>query len=455
MVPLFSRRSIMILVLGLIVGSLLGLGYWHILPVDANVQAGWPPLRVAGITNSRPAVYRSAVVIHVAGVGTTYTDAKELQRLGEYYASKLGSYRFLVFLGERLKEQAPELFQVLEERADELTVTDELLEMVTTKYWYDADATAEVRVDSRDASEAVLITGIIRQTFPTYLLAEDRDKWWREYEQTLAEFNKVNAELAKATEELNDIQLSVGTLDRDSAYVLAEAKARALSDQLDALTGELAFFIAEGPEGSGYGDTLAALDRVNAALAQARNEMTALEAGLDYSTAEAKVAALSRQLDALTDELAFFIAEGPEGSGYEDTLAALDRVSAALAQARNEMTALEAKAGVEGLLAGLDYTAAKAKVAALDGQISILARRLASLATEEPEQLEALGLFTIGEPINPVSVPRDRMRGRNALMMGAILGLGGAWVGLNYKGLASGLGLSREDTAEPEEDEEA
>ncbi len=382
MASLFTLRSIVILTLGLIVGLLLGLGYWYISPVDANVQAGWPPLRVVGITDSRPTLYRSTVDIEMVARGEDFTDAKTLQRQGEYIEGKFVSYSFLQFLSQEVEKMAPEYSHTLNDFAA----------MISSKYLYDnINATVQLRIDSYDVKEAAFLVQFVPQSLHAHLIMEERAKWSSEYERTVAEFDSAIGALVEATAKRSSMQMAVDTIERDPAYILALAKAEGLRIELDSSTGALAALIAEGAQ----------------------------------------------------------------GGVFENAVERMSRIAVALAEAREALLALQVKSNAEQMKLGLEYVTSTAEVEALNREVTNLARALVSLSGDEPEGLEMFGLVAVGEPSDPEALSRDRMRGRNALMMGIVLGLGGAWVGLNYKGWLKGMGSSPRDTVDLEEDEES
>src|SRR4030042_6211826 len=82
MVPLLSRKSIIVMSLGLVLGILAGLGYWYISPVNASFQGKWPPVRIQANFGGTPTMYGSTVIIEPTAEGL-YFSTKELQRRGE------------------------------------------------------------------------------------------------------------------------------------------------------------------------------------------------------------------------------------------------------------------------------------------------------------------------------------------------------------------------------------
>jgi hypothetical protein len=283
--------------------------------------------------------------------------------------------------------------QEVEKVAPEYSHTpDEFAVMISSKYLYDnINATVQLRIDSYDVKEAAFLVQFVPQSLEAHLVIEERERWSSEYEQTEVEFDSAIVALAEATAKLSSMQMDVDTVERDPAYIMASAKVEALRLELDYSTGGLAALIAEGAQ----------------------------------------------------------------GNVFENAVERMNRVAVALAEARGDLLALQAESNAEQTKLALEYVISKAEVEALNREVTNLAYALVSLSGNEPEGLEAFGLVAVGEPSDPEAVPRDRMRGRNALMMGMVLGLGGAWVGLNCKGWLKGMGSSPRDTVDLEEDEDS
>jgi len=179
-----------------------------------------------------------------------------------------------------------------------------------------------------------------------------------------------------------------------------------------------------------------------------------LQLNSDYVTLNAKILALEAELAIRASEVATFIADGNTGRDYLEALKAMDRASSALSKSKSEMSTLEAQATFDHLEESLAYSKAQTKVENLNKQLDDLDAELTLLAMEI-ENVSASGIIsfhTTEEPSAPTPVPVERVRGRNALMMGAVFGVGGAWIILNRKWLANGMPSSAE--ALPEEDEE-
>ena len=96
MIPLLSRRSIIVLVVGLVVGTALGIGYWLMSPsltLPATEEGSGGLAAAMGQQHTGP--YECRVNIQVVNPGSSYVSLKDLQRRGEYYAARANSFPFL------------------------------------------------------------------------------------------------------------------------------------------------------------------------------------------------------------------------------------------------------------------------------------------------------------------------------------------------------------------------
>lgn len=243
MVPFFSRRSITVLLLGVIVGALLGLGYWYISPIETKM--GWPPISFETL----PDQYESTTIVEIMPPGAAYMGLKSLQREGEYYAAKMNTTSFLETLSEA--EVGHQYYHTPEE----------LAEMLSVRYDYRIDVPAvEIRVTSPDKNEAYYLAGVVPQVFKNYLAAQERDEQLEEHQNTVTEFDSVSAALVEARTErdrlatLAGVNLSaVGPLGLDHLglnldYVIVDAEVRALERVLDNLTAYLVSYSTNGFE---------------------------------------------------------------------------------------------------------------------------------------------------------------------------------------------------------------
>jgi hypothetical protein len=377
LIPLLSRRSIIVLSIGLIVGAGLGMGYWVISPPSLGASSASLP----GGDASSP-VYESRVSVMVSAPSAAYVDVKDRSRQAEYWQTKFDSPAFLDFLSQTITEQG---------LSHSYTSTE--LSYLLSSRFDGSSPEFQIIVRSHDAEEVNLLVGVVPNVFKDYLITEEKTAYQSQYEETQTEFNKVKTDLAEARNQLNAMIPEDLPLDPQQVPT--------------------------------------------------------------YIVASAKVAALEKQLQDLFVEVASAIANGQSETEYQDTLIKIDRVSAALAEARNVLsrTQLQIEANKNSLNQDPAYVLASARVETLTSELASLASNLASSSTESSKQPEVLRLFDISQPSTITVVPPDKMRRRDVLLMGGILGMGLAWVGLNFKGLLNTARSPSVNVAKREEDE--
>jgi hypothetical protein len=378
MVPLLSGRSILILGIGFTVGIMLGVAYWATSPSFDDIVAS---LQTSKVSQQTDGPHESAVYIQVVSPGADYIPVKELQHMGEYYATEANAYRFLTFLSQKLAEEAPQYSHT----------ADELDQIIRVRYDYRSDFPAiEIMVIGNSNKEALFLTNFIPQVFQDYLVAVEKSRRFQEYQNTLTEIEATTIALLEAEEEMASLvpQEYSHNLDLDPVYIRLDAEIRALEDELDARAQQLAFLITEDEYGSDYREAVTAVDKASTALSQAKIKQYNLEvqAIIDL-TPEQKIA----------------------------------------------------------------YRTATTKLENLSQQLDNLSEVALSL-TRDTEVSQVLDYLAVGKPSVPIAVPPDRIRGRNAVMMGGVLGIGITWVLLNRKWLANGMPAP--PSPKREEDEE-
>lgn len=378
MLPLLSRRSLIGLAIGFVVGALLGLWYWALSP---SISEATSDLDVSLAIGPSSGLFESHVKIQIVHPGSSYRALRELQSRGEYYAAKANSLPFLKFLSDELAREGPEHQYSIEQLSDMLTIA----------YDYKSDQPAlTISVVASGAEETLFLAAYVPHVFEAYLLTEEAETRQAEYESVLRESEEVREALLQAQTRLTALAL--------------EKIARDTSD-----------------------------DPVYVALA-------------------ARADALQLVLDQEASKLAALIAAGETGQEYTATLASVDRISRALGDARSELATLKAKADAGYLAEEVDYASAQMQVANLDSKLAELTQKATSLLTGHGESSSGIDDFVAGNPSIPFPVPPDRVRGRTALMMGAVFGVGAAWVVLNFKWLIKGMPSSQAEVSAREEE---
>lgn len=383
-VPLLSRRSIVFLLTGLIVGSILGLLYWAISPSLAEME-----IEPAQSLQSHTGPYEATVSIQVVNPGPSYTSLGDLRRRAEYYAAKMNSLPFLEFLGQELAELGPQYSYT----------TQDLDQIIDVNYEISSEPpTIMLRLIGSNVQETLHFATLIPETFQNYLIAEETGINQQEYQNTLEKIENVKNVLLAAEKELTSLRLqaSAGELENDATYLELNARVEALQLQLNSQARNLSILIAEGK---------------------------------------------SRLI--IDDETTL---------NYIDVLKSFQRTSAALSEAKSELSVLKARAGIDSVVEDLEYQATKTKVDNLNRELVNLTERLSSSLGGNTQALEVIDTLAIGSASVPIPVIPDRIRLRNALSMGGVLGMGGAWVVLNRRWFTKGTESAGD--SEPEEDEE-
>jgi len=211
-------------------------------------------------------------------------------------------------------------------------------------------------------------------------------------------------------------------------------------------------------EKEAYQSKLNEIESAKTALLEAQNRISQIVVGQrgsfelttdpQYIALSARIEALQRELTKAADEMAALIAQGDSGADYIEAVQAVERASEALGRTRQDITILKAQSALRYFEDRLAYTEANTTVERLSQQLNDLIAGLGSPPSSNPEATETSYFSTSGEPSNPEIVPLERIRGRSALMMGALLGLGVAWVVLNRRWLVKQVSSSREEVEE-------
>jgi hypothetical protein len=384
MVPLFSRRTITVLAIGLVIGVGLALAYWAVSPI--NLGLGWPPIEVEG----HEQIYESKVRVGLMASGSSSQSLQNLRQQGEYYVSKMDTPHFWQFASEKIAADYPQYSRSAEE----------LEQMVSIKYdWNSSYPAVEIRAISPYDDEAFFLASYTSQFFEEYLVADEKNRKEEEYAAKVAEMNSVHVAFVEANNELTQLRLeSINyELEFDPEYVTLSKRVSSLEALLNSLADELSVLYAQRSD--------------------------------------------------IYDE------DGEKRQEWE-ILADMDRVSVALSSVKSELAVIEAQNSFENIEKSVVYYAAENRVKRLRNQYSSLVQEVTLLASNM-NQPEEKAYFVREEPTLPVALAPARIRGRNAVMMGAVLGIGGAWVLLNRRWLTSGLLSYSGSTTEMNKDDEA
>ena len=390
MVPILSRRSLVILGIGLIVGILLAFGYWLISPAFITPEGetggdaeGMGLLGFLGIDTGGP--YMSIVSIQLVNPGYEYQPLYIMQQMAEYYAAKHNSLPFFEFLAEELDKRPIEYSYTV----------DELDDMISTDYDYNSEIPAiRLTITADTEEEAANLAVLVPQIFVDYLIDEEKDRQEQLYKFTSEEIETVKNNLYLAQLEL-DTLLSDEIFSNPS-YIALNARVEALQQELNSHISELTIQYLEGSElQEEYDNILDRMGEVTAELTEAESELQNMidqSSGLSiedtaYSMIlEAKIRGLQDELDTLiigtetTMGLTEMIATGiTSGTAYDNLMLKIETVAEALAEAQQEYDDLMKRASQQDPTATLEYQIAKIKVDSLTAKLQTLQEKLIPL----------------------------------------------------------------------------
>jgi len=258
---------------------------------------------------------------------------------------------------------------------------EDLDKIVTVTYLTQSQGRPKIqlKVTCKDAQEAIYITDFVPQAFQQYL--------YYQYSSVVQQMTTLKEEILQYRQELGNItqQLAGKDVNNNPAYITAKAEAEALEIELGDATRSLASLTGSSGSTVTYSQTLQKIDNLSEALAAARYQIAVLQSESDNEQLD-----LKRQFEVTSNEV----------DSLEEQLSALSSMLGAL------------------------------PVTGEDGQAS-------------------LSLVALGEPSTPLAIPStvesnpsNKVSAKLSLGVGALLGLGIAWVWLNRKWVTKQLGSS-------------
>jgi hypothetical protein len=391
MVPIFSWRTALVALIGLVLGVTIALVYWILSPslsssaTSVSTNQGSGLLGLLGIEPGGP--YNSNIRIQVVSPGSEYIPLKNLQQMGEYYGAKASSLPFFEYLSQELVHQMPGYSYDV----------DELSQMITAEYDYNSEIPIiKITVNANSEAEAVGLAGLVPQDFRDFLVSEEQAQAQKSYANTVTEIESVKTALYEAQQEFDTLQMN-DVLNENPSYLSLKAKVDSLQQLLDTQATQIASQVANNIDiNTQYDAKIQQISSVNDKLKKAQAELEALgQNGSDGSisdeamivTLNAKIRALQAELDkymigyTTTDGnvqtqvtgLAELIASGDTKSpAYIALQEKVNVVSLALANAQKELEAIQKQSTQTSYTTDLDYQIAQIKVDTLTAQLSAL-----------------------------------------------------------------------------------
>jgi hypothetical protein len=386
MVPIFSWRTVLVVVIGLILGILVSLGYWIVSPsfgsstTASSSGGGSSGSGLVGLLGIEPqGPYSSQVKVQVVSPGSEYIPLANLQQMGEYYAAKASSLPFLQFLVQKLNQQMPGYVYDV----------DKLSQMISIEYDYSSELPViKMSVVAATTDEAIGLAGVVPQDFREYLTEEEKSQQQKQYDTTLQEIDSVKTALYQAQQEFDTLQTNE-TLNTNPNYIALKAKIDNLQKLLDTQAAQLVNQAVNNENlQAEYDDTLRRMTTVSNELDKANLELEALVQpatednpanDVNVITLNAKIKALQAELDklmtgdTLTTGLAEMIANGDTTSSeYVSQKNKVDTVSQALADTQKQLNDINQQATQNSGASSLNYQLAQIKVDTLDAQLTAL-----------------------------------------------------------------------------------
>jgi hypothetical protein len=391
MVPLFSKRTGIVVGIGLIVGLAIALAYWLISPSFSSSESSSGLLGLLGMEPQGP--YESRIRVQIVSPGSEYIALQNLQQMGEYYGAKANSLPFLKYLASELTRQMPGYTYDV----------DQLSTMIITEYDYTSELPIiKITVTAATEEEAVSLATLIPQDFNKYLTSEEGDKRKKEYESTLQEIEFVKTALYDAQLDLDMLQ-PTDILGKNPEYIVLKAKVDALQIAIDTQLSQFTSNnVSEDDIQAEYNKTLIQLNENASRIAAANDELQSIvnqnKQNLNIENQqvvfESKIKALEAEIDRVMNGysvtsagvttavlgVAEMIANGDTDSvEYKNALSRIDTITQALSVTRDELSTLINTSTQNQTAQNPNYQVAQIILDTLNTQQTILQDKLSQL----------------------------------------------------------------------------
>jgi uncharacterized protein involved in exopolysaccharide biosynthesis len=362
MVPLLSRRSIIVLILGLVLGVAAGFGYTAVGPSTT--------------------VYRSTATLGILG-GYGSSSTRDLAADADLYLAKLNSFAFLDFFANQLIKEAPQYSHAALELDEDIIPK---ADYATKAGLVSSRPKIIITVQSADPDEALFLASFTPGTLEEYLRQEQNS--------VLLEIETVRTDLGLANQQLGNITEQMNAYD--------------------------------------------------------------LNLKPEYIAAQNKAESLTRQLGVANDNLVSLMQTGnTSGTKYKDIQTQVNNLSIALAQVNSDLSTMETQRKADMSLLKQDYDFVDSRVTALTNRLQQLTNSLVGSSASSSDSAEATNFVQLGNTSAPIKIQTRNVPARTALGLGGLLGLGCAFVALNYKWLLGrGGSSSRPGSGHDDDDRE-
>jgi ABC-type phosphate transport system auxiliary subunit len=404
MVPFFSWRTFLVIVIGLVLGLLISLGYWLMSPsitattgsasstASGGSNGGAESSGLLGILGMAPnGPYESNIRIQVVSPSSEYNPLRTLQQMGEYFAAKANSRPFYEFLETKLSHQTPEFTYDV----------DTLDHMIDAEYDYNSELPLiKMTVTANTSREAIGLAALLPDDFREYLKSEEDDEQKTQYDDTVKAIDDAKTALYTAQQELDALN-PTETVTSDPAYIALKAKVDSLQTLVDTQAAEITNQeIGNTDTQAEYDATVVQIKTISAKLNTAKQDLQHLEEAQNGTTDDSSSIVLNAKITALQDELdkqmtgytetqgntqthvtglAEMIANGDTTSAdYIYRQKKVETISNALAEAKKELASVTSQETPD-LSTNADYQIASIKVETLTAELTTLQDNLGKL----------------------------------------------------------------------------
>ncbi len=449
MAPIFSLRSILSIVIGLVIGLAAGFGYSAVAGSNVEFKSSWPPVSV--VDESGGPVYETSLQGRILPGSYDEAFIKSMDLQEQYYAARMGSLPFLQYFSDAIAKQYPQYSQTAEDLSRKVKVSYVVLA--------DNPSVIEIKTGYTDSQEALFIVQNLPRVFEDYLLNEQNKLVSDAYQNKVKQVEATRAEFLQSSQDMVNAGTAVISQDQTAAatltsdYIKLAARIAALQTELTNNSNEIAQLLAEGAAAA---VTPAATG--SAQLSPVKPSSGIVSSETDPAVLDAEVKGIQMALEQRAWVAAgFTLAAGASTTNmsyaqlsqalneintikYANALKAIELTSAELSKAKTQMNDIQSKIDQAVLAKNTDteskkqtYTLATAQVTALRSRLETQTQELAAMSQTVPSS-QIYKFYTSELP----QAPAPASTGNTAPLLGAILGMFCGWMVVNRRWLAGG-----------------
>ena len=444
MLPVFSYRSLLGILIGLIVGALLGMGY-YLSQNYVEFKAAWPPIHFQN--GDQTSAYATSIQGRVMPLTIDETFVKNMDSMEQYYAARLGSLDFYQFFTNAIADQYPQYSHTPEE----------LSTMVTVSYVTLANnpSVIDIQAQSPDDQESLFLVQALPQAFEQYLLNESNQLQGEQYQQKLDQAEIIRSALLQAGQDLTNATIPEETspITLTPEYLQLSSRITSLENELNSQAKQAASLLAQGIIPAESQPAVVSGTSLNDSSTLALNtRMKALEEALSIRARQAVGFTLApdASTSSLSNTAIYQSYQDASSQIYLNTIKAMELSSTELSKAKIEMSKLQSQINQQKIAVSnaneqksLDYTLALSRITSLTKSLDALTQEIQISSPTVPDS-QIPEFFISATPLSPVPINT----GWKAPVVGALLGIICGWLIVNRRWLSGGIAIP--ETISPE-----